>query len=161
MINECTAFGGMTIGRGNPSTLKRNRPSATLSTIFPTWSDLASNPARRGVKQAINSLDQGPSFMRKYVHWLFSYFFLIFFLLFLIILLLYLLLVFFSFTSSSSSYSPPPPLYSYYFHAFFPFPLFFFLLFFSYSTASSTFSFFSITLPVSFQSYTNVPKYCN
>jgi hypothetical protein len=51
-------FGGMKNGRGT-EVLRENLPSATLSTINPTWPDPGSNPGRRGGKPATNRLRYG------------------------------------------------------------------------------------------------------
>jgi hypothetical protein len=51
--NECGYAYRMRTGRGNRITPKK---PATLSIINPTWSDLESNPSRRGRKSANNSL---------------------------------------------------------------------------------------------------------
>jgi hypothetical protein len=54
--DECRIFGGM-LGKGSQITRReRTCPSAALSTINPTWSDLGSNPGRRGGKPANNRL---------------------------------------------------------------------------------------------------------
>jgi hypothetical protein len=66
------AVGGIRIGRGNRST-QRNLPSATLLTTNPTWTDLGSNPGRRGGKSATNPLNSGnaSSAMLSAIHVLF------------------------------------------------------------------------------------------
>jgi hypothetical protein len=54
--------GGMKIGRGNGSARRKSAPSATLSTINPTWLDPVLNPGSRGGKPATNSLSYGAAF---------------------------------------------------------------------------------------------------
>jgi hypothetical protein len=44
---------------GKPKYSEKAYPSDTLSTIFPTWHDLRSNPGRRGGKPATNRLSYG------------------------------------------------------------------------------------------------------
>jgi hypothetical protein len=44
---------------GKPKNSEKTRPSATLFTTNPTWSDLGSNPGRRGGKPATNRLIYG------------------------------------------------------------------------------------------------------
>jgi hypothetical protein len=44
---------------GKPMYSYKTFPSATLSTTNPTWTDLGSNPARRGGKPATNRLSYG------------------------------------------------------------------------------------------------------
>jgi hypothetical protein len=44
---------------GETEVLGENLPSATLSTINPTWPDAGSNPGRRGGKPATNRLSYG------------------------------------------------------------------------------------------------------
>jgi hypothetical protein len=53
--DECGAVGGMKIGKGNRSTVRK----PALSTINPTSPDLGSNPDRRGGKPATNRLSYG------------------------------------------------------------------------------------------------------
>jgi hypothetical protein len=62
MIDEYGEFCGMRIDRENWSTRKKNRPSATLSTTNPTWTDLSSNPYRRIGKSAANRLSYATAF---------------------------------------------------------------------------------------------------
>jgi hypothetical protein len=52
MINKCGTVGGMKIGRGNRST-QRKPPSVTLTTTYPTWSDLRLNSGWRNTNLAI------------------------------------------------------------------------------------------------------------
>jgi hypothetical protein len=54
---------------GEAEVLGENLPSATLSTIKQTWSDLGSNPDRRGGKPATNRLSYGlaPDYV-LYIH---------------------------------------------------------------------------------------------
>jgi hypothetical protein len=47
------------IDRGKPTTLRKTCPSATLSTINPTWTDLGSNPGLRSERPATNRLSHG------------------------------------------------------------------------------------------------------
>jgi hypothetical protein len=56
MTDEYGAIGGMRIGRGKPKYSEKTCPSATLSTINDTWSDLESNPGRGGGKSATKRL---------------------------------------------------------------------------------------------------------
>jgi hypothetical protein len=44
--------------------LEQTYPSATLSTINPTWPDLGSKPGRRGGKPATNRLSYGTAYIR-------------------------------------------------------------------------------------------------
>jgi hypothetical protein len=48
----------------NRSTRRKARPSATLSTINPTWTDPGSNPGFRGERPATNRLSHGTSTYR-------------------------------------------------------------------------------------------------
>jgi hypothetical protein len=50
--------------QGKPKYSEETCPNATLSTINPTWSDLGSNPGRRGGKPATNHLSYGTAEMR-------------------------------------------------------------------------------------------------
>jgi hypothetical protein len=45
--------------QGKPKYAEKTRPSATLSTTNPTWSDPGSNPGRRGGNPATNRLSYG------------------------------------------------------------------------------------------------------
>jgi hypothetical protein len=47
------------IGRGNQRTRRKTCPSATLSTINPTWIDPDANPGLRGERPATNDLSHG------------------------------------------------------------------------------------------------------
>jgi hypothetical protein len=57
--DECGRVGGMRIGRGNRSTRRETCANVTLSTIYPTWRYLVSNPGRRRGKLATNRLIYG------------------------------------------------------------------------------------------------------
>ena len=47
------------IDRGKPTTRRKTRPSATLSTTNPTWTDPGSNPGLRSGRPATNRLSHG------------------------------------------------------------------------------------------------------
>jgi hypothetical protein len=47
------------IDRGKPTTRRKTYPSATLSTIYPTWTDSRSNPGLRSGRPATNRLSHG------------------------------------------------------------------------------------------------------
>jgi hypothetical protein len=53
------AIGGMKIGRGNRSTLRKPAPAPLCPPQNPTWPDPGSNPDRRGGKSATNCLSYG------------------------------------------------------------------------------------------------------
>jgi hypothetical protein len=59
MDDLCGAIGGMRIGKGNRSTRRKPAPSATSSTINPTWLVLRSKPGRLGGKHATTRLSYG------------------------------------------------------------------------------------------------------
>jgi hypothetical protein len=80
--DECATVGGIRIGRANRSTRDTTCPNATLSTTYPTWPDLCSNPGRRGWKLATNRLGRRISFSSVVIHrlvccyvWPYDYFF--------------------------------------------------------------------------------------
>jgi hypothetical protein len=65
--------------QGKPKYSEKTCPSASLSTTDPTWSDLGSNPGRRGGKPATNRLSYGPAWSHRnllYQISTFSFFFL-------------------------------------------------------------------------------------
>jgi hypothetical protein len=57
--DESGAFGGMIIGRGNRSTLRKHALVPLCSPQKPTWPDLGSNPGPRSGKRATNPLSYG------------------------------------------------------------------------------------------------------
>jgi hypothetical protein len=63
MINdECGAVGGIRLGRGNRSTRRKPALSDTLPTTNATWTEMVSNPCRRGGKPATNRLSYGTAY---------------------------------------------------------------------------------------------------
>jgi hypothetical protein len=61
---DCGVIGGIKIGMGNRST-RKTYPSATLSTINPTWPDPSYNLGRRGGNPATNCLSYGTAIAVK------------------------------------------------------------------------------------------------
>jgi hypothetical protein len=52
---------------GEAEVLEKTYPSSTLSTTYPTWSDLGSNPDRRDEKSATNRLSFGTSLRDNFI----------------------------------------------------------------------------------------------
>jgi hypothetical protein len=57
---------------GKPKYSEKTCPSATSSTVSPTWSDLSSNPGCRGWKPATNRLSYDTAWCRGKLYVLYS-----------------------------------------------------------------------------------------
>jgi hypothetical protein len=69
--DECGAFGGMRIGKGNRSTLRKPAPVPLRPPQIPmTWPDLGWNPGCWGGKTATNRLSYGTAYQRRNFPWL-------------------------------------------------------------------------------------------
>jgi hypothetical protein len=65
------AIGGMKIGRGNRSTLRKPKPASLCPPQIPTWQTRSRSPDRSGGKPATNRLSYGAAFFKS--HFVASY----------------------------------------------------------------------------------------